>query len=110
MTEDRNDDRSPGLPGLTGPNNLGRMVEFDNFSVTLNGEVVFEDDFGANVEPDPLTPLSEPWVTGTYPEWGLLNGYLVSRALTQGDPRHVWVNQISAVTYGSSGCSSAELA
>ncbi|MGI6454542.1 MAG: hypothetical protein ACOX5R_02850 [bacterium] len=92
-TDDRNDDRSPGLPGLTGPNNLGRMVEFDNFSVTLNGEVVFEDDFGANVEPDPLTPLSEPWVTGTYPEWGLLNGYLVSRALTQGDPRHVWVNQ-----------------
>ena len=40
--------RSPGFPGLTGSTLLGLTVEFDNFEVIVDGEVVFSDDF----EPD----------------------------------------------------------
>ncbi|MBI1390512.1 MAG: hypothetical protein GC154_18910 [bacterium] len=41
--------RSPGYPGLTGSSLAGLTAEFDNFSVSVNGEIVFEDDFDIEV-------------------------------------------------------------
>jgi len=48
-SEDRNDLRSPGFPGLTASTYMGLTVEFDNFEVIVGGNVVFSDDFGTFV-------------------------------------------------------------
>jgi len=37
--------RSPGFPGLTGSSMEGLTAQYDNFSVLVDGEVVFSDDF-----------------------------------------------------------------
>ena len=51
-TDDRNAERAPGFPGLTGSTGANIVAQFDNFEVLVNDEVVFADDFGANVETD----------------------------------------------------------
>ena len=44
-SDDRNELRSPGFPGLAASTFMGLTVEFDNFEVIVDGAVVFSDDF-----------------------------------------------------------------
>jgi hypothetical protein len=92
-TDERNGARSPGFPGLAAPNNAGQIVEFNNFEVAVDGQVVFSDDFGVDPVKQPKTAPEAPWVVGTYGEWYTEDGFMISNADVQGDPRHVWVDQ-----------------
>ena len=47
--DDRNSNRSPGFPGLAASTWEGLEVQFDNFEVIVDGNVIFSDDFDTAV-------------------------------------------------------------
>lgn len=63
----RNGERSPGFPGLAGSSAAGLSVQYDNFQVIVDGEVVFSDDFGENIPSEWIVARSIPhdaWTVG----------------------------------------------
>lgn len=86
--------RATGFPGVTASTNVGLMASFDNFTVEVNGQQVFFDDFEAHTTPQPqAVGLSDNWVAGEAGFYIVQGGELFGIATNNIDPKHAWYRE-----------------
>lgn len=86
-------DRVDGFAGVTGSTKTGLMASFDNFQVSVGGNVVFSDDFEGTAPVKNTLGLSSAWVGGEAGYYVVDGGQLYAIATNGVDPKHAWYKE-----------------
>ncbi len=87
------EERTTGFAGVTASTNLGEVVYFDNFEVSVGGTVVFSDDFEGTGEAPAALGTSSDWVAGNAGYYVVNDGQLYGIATNGADPKHMWYGE-----------------
>lgn len=87
------EERTAGFAGVTASTRIGQMTYFDNFEVSVGGQVVFSDTFDGTPETSSAVGLNKRWVAGEAGYYVVSDGQLFAVASNAVDPKHLWFDK-----------------
>lgn len=85
--------RAGGFVGVTPSSRIGQVTYYDNFEVSVGGQVVFSDDFEGTPEAPSSVGTNKAWVAGQAGYYVVSGGQLHIIASNSVDPKHMWLNK-----------------
>ncbi len=87
------EERTAGFVGITASTLGGLVAYYDNFEVSVGGQVVFSDDFEGTAAAPSAMGTNKVWKAGKAGYYVVYNGKLYAIATNGTDPKHMWYNK-----------------